>query len=212
MTNHKKQLISLRVPANSFKTAAPNTFTKEAAPARPVSKIRSFLSVGIKWPRNKEKSEPGAPTDDHGHRHKGSFLSEKMHRMEAKFYKNSRPIHPTTPIRSSSKNLTLFILLSERFFRFMEVLFLFDSPRELAVILEIFDSKPVLNQQSLVMTPGNIFARWNFNEEKGNRNTISERITEKITSIAAKYRYIEKQPIVVENRFTGFKKANYLLY
>lgn len=209
MTNHKKQLMSLRVPANSFKAAAPNTMTKEAAPARPLFNFRSFLSAGIKWPRNKKKSEPGVPTDAPGHRHKGSYLSEKMHKLEDGNIEKSDPFPLKAPLPPRSNFQTFWAGLKERFFRFMEVLVLLDSPRELALVLEAFNSKPVFQPKTVGLAVTSVFAFRKEKEEKGRREAASVRITEKITSIAARYRNLGKQPIPVEYRQPAFKMANY---
>lgn len=201
--------MSLRVPANSFKAAAPNTMTKEAAPARPVFNFRSFLSAGIKWPRNKEKSEPGASTDDHGHRHKGSFFSERMHKLEDGNIEKSDPFPETAPLPPRSNFQTFWAGLKERFFRFMEILVLLDSPRELALVLETFDSKPVFHPQTVGLAVTSVFTFRKEKEEKSRREAASVRLTEKITSIAARYRNLENQPIPVDYRQPAFKMANY---
>ena len=209
MTNHKKHLISLKVPANSFKTTAPTFVTSEAAPARPVSKIKSFLSVGIKWPRNKEKSEPGASTDDHGHRPKGNFFSERMHRLEGDISEKSEPFPEAARKQPPSNFQTFLTGLKESFFRFMETVFLLDSPQELALMLNFTYSAPVSIRKAAQASKSRLFS-FMQNEDKPLRSeTIGVRLSERITSIADRYRSIENKPIPVENRQPAFKMANY---
>jgi hypothetical protein len=209
MTNHKKQLMSLRVPANSFKTAAPTINAREAAPARPVFNLRSFLSAGFKWPRNKQKSEPGAPTEDHDHRHKGSYFCKRIYKQMDVSIEKTDPLTKTAFLMPSSNFYKFWRGLKERFFRFMEILVFLDSPRELAFVLETFDSKPVVSPQQIGLSVTNVFTYRKMKEERSRREASGIRITEKITSIAARYRNFQNQPIPVVFKQPSLRPANY---
>lgn len=215
MNGYKKHLISQRIPANSFKSERIDSFNSEA-PTLPVRetnlsghrfKLKNFLGAGFKWPRNKKKSEPGAPTEEPGHRRKGSFFSEELKNPADEFQAEKR--HNMQALNSLAVfRVLIFIqLLKNSFFRFMETVFLLDSPGDLALISETASYQPVAVENpglsNAAGTPG--FKIWRFINRKS--PDTSQLVAEKVTSIAARYRNLESQPVKILIKNPAFGRA-----
>lgn len=219
MNGYKKHLISQRIAANSFKSETIDSFKSEA-PAPPVRekvpagrqiKLKNFLGAGFKWPLKIEKSEPGAPAEEPGHRRKGSFLLEKL--------KKPADECPTEKhhSRHASNSVMVFRVvvfiqnLKNRFFRFMETLFLLDSPADLALISEVPFYQPVMIENAGLARKAEPrgFPIKNLINRRGYLK--NEPLAEKITSIAARYRNLENQPLTLAIKSQAFRQAKMMI-
>jgi len=208
MNGHKKQLVSQRIPANSFKSEPPDTLTRETLPAGREFNLKNFLSAGFKWPRNKEKSEPGVPTDEPGHRYKGSFLSEKVNSRTCDFSDRTTQNQFFGRENVWVKVRFFFHNIVETIFRFMETVVLLDSPQELALAVETFDYQPVTTENNALSVKSG-FSRIKRSLLQPAKARVGERLTEKITSIAARYRSLENNSIPLGVNQATFSVANY---